>query len=473
MQRHLHLTLSLCLLVFIGFLTSCSRSPTKFESKDAEKGVVMIFAIGKEGGGTGSGFYIGDNTIITNNHVVDNADIDFLIVGRKHGENSIELQDATVQWTDRELDMAILKVPDISSEPLTLADAPITKGDKAYAIGFPSSAEQSRTAGDQEPSAADKQFFDLLVVDKKRGIIQNQESEVVQILDPTVSSGGIRKTTIRKWDPNYSKSLEVIEHDVNIGNGNSGGPLFDEAGRVIGINTQGFALDLHNNVKCSSRITELLKVLDTQNISAQVSSTSVQNILFSGMGRIMWFLIIVILTLVTYIAVTFRNKPKSESLTQYAGRVSGYTRFHRPTARESHRIPSDGPRWEGGEVVNGSSFPQEPEPRPQARYWLLKNEPTCPHQVELRISEQLLKENDFNLVIGRKKGLAHLIIDNSSISKSHAILSYRNGNFAVIDQNSANGTKINRTVLNPGERTRINSGDRLTLGEVTVSFIKG
>ena len=66
--------------------------------------------------------------------------------------------------------------------------------------------------------------------------------------------------------------------------------------------------------------------------------------------------------------------------------------------------------------------------------------------------------------------MATLIIDNSSISKVHAYISLRNGNFAVIDNGSANGTKINGTPLNPNQRTRITPGDKLTLGEVTMTF---
>jgi hypothetical protein len=466
MHQHLRIILFTSLLVLTGLLTSCNKGPEKFVAKDAEKGVVQIFAFGEKTGGTGSGFYIGNNLIITNHHVVDVSNINFLVVGRKNGEDSIELQDATVQWKDKELDMAIIKVPDIACDKLTLSTASIKKGGQAYAIGFPRSATI--------PEESMQEFLRLLG-SNKRGIIENVSKGIVQLLDPTVSSGEIRKETETTWYPKYSTKLTIIDHDVNIGHGNSGGPLFDACGRVIGINTQVFD-DGADSSKRSSNITELIKVLEKQNISAQITSTPVEDLLSTGTGWTTWLLIILILVLIGYIAITLRNKPQAESIAQYAGRVSGYTKLHRPKRNSPPSAPQHGPRWEEGKIVSGPPAQRETQPsqpttpHSQTRSWILQSGSTSPHRVQLPISEELLQQYGNNLIIGRKPGVAHLVIDNSSISKSHVILSLKNGNFAIIDQNSANGTSINGTPLNPKQRTRINPGDKLTLGEVTVEF---
>ena len=463
MLNNIKITFFISLLILTGILSSCNKGPEKFEATEAEKGVVQVFAFGEKTGGTGSGFYIGDNLIITNYHVVDVPNIKFLAVGRKNGKDSIELQDATVQWKDKELDMAIIKVPDIACDKLTLSTAPIKKGGRAYAIGFPKSASL--------PTQSDNAFGELLF-SNKRGIIKNLNSNIVQLLDPTVSSGEIRKETETTWYPKYSTKLTIIDHDVNIGHGNSGGPLFDACGRVIGINTQVFD-DGADSSKRSSNITELIKVLESQKISAQITSTPVEELLSTGTGWTTWLLFILILALVGYIAITLRNKPQSESIAQYAGRVSGYTRLHRSKDKAPSVAPQHGPRWEGGEIVTGPTAQQgapQPTPLTHTHSWILQSDSTSPHRVQLPISDELLQQYGNNLTIGRKLGVAHLVIDNSSISKSHAILSFRKGNFALIDQKSANGTSINGTALNSGQRTRINSGDRLTLGEVTVIF---
>lgn len=463
------------LLVLTGFLNSCNKGPTKFEAKEAEKGVVKIIAYDGKEESSGSGFHIGNGHIITNNHVIDKSSLKLLVVARKNSPTSIELQDATVHWTDKELDIAIIKVPEIECEGLTLCGAPVKKGSRAYAIGFPISAEISRRGGSQNLSSAEKDYYKLIVNKDKRGVIKDLNSELVQILDPTVSSGELRKTTKRKWQPNYSTKLEVIDHDVNIGHGNSGGPLFDHSGRVIGINTWGIGT-VDDNVKCSSNITELIKVLEAQDISAKITSTPADDILSSGNGGTSWFLIILVLVLAGYIFITLRNKPRSETIAQYAGRVSGYTKFHKSNGKEDPSVaPQHGPRWEEGHIVSGQPPRQKPSlsqpvspTEPHA--WILQSDSNSPLRVQLPISKELLERHGYNLTIGRKAGVAHLIINNSSISKAHAILSFRKGNFAVIDQGSANGTIINGTTLNPQQRTRINSGDKLTLGEVTLRF---
>ncbi|MCP5536135.1 MAG: trypsin-like peptidase domain-containing protein [Akkermansiaceae bacterium] len=474
MHQSLNIILFTSLLILTGCLNSCNKGPKKFVAKDAEQGVVQIFAANEKGVSSGSGFYIGDNLIVTNWHVVATPNLKLLVAGRKNGKDSIELQDATVEWSDKELDMAIIQVPDIECDELTLSSAPIQKGSRAYAIGFPASASL--------PKESMEDFYRLLF-SNKRGVIKDLDSSIVQILDPTVSSGEIRKTTKRKWFQHYSTKLEVIDHDVNIGHGNSGGPLLDECGRVIGINTAGLDAEVDNNltladnVKLSSSITELIKILERKDISANITSTPVEDILSDGFGWTTWLLLILILALAVYILVTLRNKPQSETIAQYAGRVSGYTKLQRARHKDQPVAAPHGPRWEGGKIVTDpllhqAAPPPQPTPQTQSHSWMLQSDPSSAHHVQLPISEELLKQYGYNLTIGRKPGVAHLVIDNSSISKAHAILSFRKGNFAIIDQQSANGTRINGTPLNPGQRTRINPGDILTLGEVSVDFTR-
>jgi S1-C subfamily serine protease len=482
MLNNIKITFFISSLILTGILSSCNKGPTKFEAKEAEQGVVRIVVAFRsntsQGYSSGSGFYIGNNIIVTNNHVIADRAKGKLVVARKHSKDSIEIQDGSVIWTDEELDIALIEVSEIKCEELTLSEAQIKKGSSAYAIGFPTSADTSRRSGSGKMGPSEISFIDL-AYSSNRGIQKDADTNLVQFLDPTVSSGEIRKTTTRKWFPHFSTKLEVIDHDVNIGHGNSGGPLFDECGRVIGINTQvsdvqvNPHLALADNVKLSSNITELIKVLESQKISAQITPTPVEDILSSGTGWTTWLPLILILALVAYIFISYRKKPQSESIAQYAGRVSGYTRLHRSKDKAPSVAPQHGPRWEGGEIVTGPTAQQgapQPTPLTHTHSWILQSDSTSPHRVQLPISDELLQQYGNNLIIGRKLGVAHLVIDNSSLSKSHAILSFRKGNFAVIDQKSANGTSINGTALNSGQRTRINSGDRLTLGEVTVIF---
>ncbi len=75
-----------------------------------------------------------------------------------------------------------------------------------------------------------------------------------------------------------------------------------------------------------------------------------------------------------------------------------------------------------------------------------------------------------HVTIGRKPGVAHLVIDNTSISKAHAIVSFNNGVLSVRDNSSSNGTSVNGARLAPGQQVTLNAGDQLLLGEVALSF---
>jgi serine protease Do len=142
----------------------------------------------------GSGFIISaDGYVLTNNHVVDGADnVTVRLSDRR------EL-DAKVVGTDAEYDIALLKVNATDLPVVSVGDSKLVKaGQWVVAIGSPFGFDHSVTAG--IVSAVGRQF------------------------------GGI--------DQQY---VPFIQTDVPINRGNSGGPLFDLQGRVVGINSQIFS----------------------------------------------------------------------------------------------------------------------------------------------------------------------------------------------------------------------------------------
>ena len=142
----------------------------------------------------GSGFVIDkEGHVVTNFHVVDGAtDI----------ELSFSNQDtvkATIVGTDASTDLALLKV-DVDAQaltPLALADSDnVEVGEPVVAIGNPFGLERTVTAG------------------------------IVSALQREVRA------------PNSFTIDHVIQTDAPINSGNSGGPLIDADGRVIGVNSQ-------------------------------------------------------------------------------------------------------------------------------------------------------------------------------------------------------------------------------------------
>jgi len=448
------------------------------------------------GYGSGSGFYIGDEYIITNHHVIAKANTGKLVVARRIDDHTVEIRDARVIWKDHEVDIAILKVPGITCEVQTLSEAPIEKGSRAFAIGYPTSADASRRGGSAKMGKIEVDFVNL-VYSSRRGILENADQGLVQFLDATVSSGEIRKVLTRKWQPNYKTELEVLDHDVNIGHGNSGGPLFDECGRIIGINTQGLdagsikGLSLADNVKNSSRITELIKVLNSQSITATTTSepcilatpsTNITNT-STGIDWKIWLVLgLVGLAAVASLIVAMFKKPATESYTHYLKRVSGVSRINA-------RPASSGPSWEGGKIVDSSApqqsaspqgpppiSPPSPTPAPApttSKSWTIQGnnpEPGKSPNIHFQLTSEQFERYGGEITLGRKPGAAHLVIDNTSISKAHAVITPQGSTLTVRDNNSSNGTKVNGNRISPGQSATLNAGDKLQLGEVSMTI---
>ena len=142
----------------------------------------------------GSGFIISaDGYVLTNNHVVDGADnVTVRLSDRR------EL-DAKVVGTDAQYDIALLKLNASDLPVVSLGDSKAVKaGQWVVAIGSPFGFDHSVTAG--IISAVGRNF------------------------------GGA--------DQQY---VPFIQTDVPINRGNSGGPLFNLNGQVVGINSQIFS----------------------------------------------------------------------------------------------------------------------------------------------------------------------------------------------------------------------------------------
>jgi 2-alkenal reductase len=190
-------------------LEGTAFEPARIYDARAE-GVVTIFAFfGPDAGGTGgqgSGFVVSDDGyILTNSHVVTNAGTDQPENVSAAGQVFVEFRDgdrvaARVVGWDLFGDVALLKV-DPTRHPLApvpLGDSSeVLVGEPVAAIGSPFGAENSLATG-------------------------------------VVSATG---RTIPALTSSFSL-VDAIQIDAPINRGNSGGPLFDARGRVIGINAQ-------------------------------------------------------------------------------------------------------------------------------------------------------------------------------------------------------------------------------------------
>ena len=148
--------------------------------------------------GIGSGVIVSrDGIIITNNHVIENADR--VVVRLKDGKEEIP---AKVLGTDPATDLAVLKIEGNNFPAIPLTNSKRVKvGDVVLAIGSPFGLQHTVTSG--IVSALGRSDLGIL---SERGGYEN-----------------------------------FIQTDAAINPGNSGGALIDNRGRLIGINTAIFS----------------------------------------------------------------------------------------------------------------------------------------------------------------------------------------------------------------------------------------
>lgn len=70
------------------------------------------------------------------------------------------------------------------------------------------------------------------------------------------------------------------------------------------------------------------------------------------------------------------------------------------------------------------------------------------------------------IILGRKSGVVHLLVRNTSISGQHATLLASADGLTVEDRNSSNGTRVNGQRLSPFAPHALKPGDTLEVGEL-------
>ena len=276
---------------------------------EARKGIVMVRGTisdtqGNSQYGWGTGWAIGKpgepvEYFVTNGHVVAEAyEYPKLYPGQIFGEVQVFYSEAENDYVQAQVvyyspgtekDIAIVKIPSPTDKrvALTLRDSDtVEMGMTAYALGFP---------GD----SSNRQTFPTFGMD-----------------DVTITRGIISNQVIPSW-----ATHEAFQMDVSIAGGNSGGPLVDERGRVIGINTSAAAdpqTGLSLGMNYAIIIDELTKILDGERIEYTMAG-----------GGVSWaqpwfayvFLPIGILALAGGIVLLVTSQKNGQGAPAYAGAV--------------------------------------------------------------------------------------------------------------------------------------------------------
>ncbi|WP_343527369.1 trypsin-like peptidase domain-containing protein [Sphingomonas sp.] len=202
--------LSRLVLAFVVIVAGLAAGPARADDIAATaRSVVRVVTIAMVDGevagfGHGSGFAVAPNRIVTNAHVVELAERypDNVVIGVVPSEGSKSYQGRVIAYDSRR-DLALIEVSEAKLPPAALFTGAVTEGDQVIALGYPGNVDLATAQ-----SAAD----------------------YIRPLSPVRSQGvasGRRALT----------GIEVLLHTASIARGNSGGPLLDPCGRVIGVNS--------------------------------------------------------------------------------------------------------------------------------------------------------------------------------------------------------------------------------------------
>lgn len=163
--------------------------------EECKRSVVVIEVATATGGGTGTGVIMtSDGYIATNHHVIENSER--IRVSFYDGSQAY----ATLVGSSAMDDLAVIKVERTDLIPATFADSgQCYVGQTVYAIGTPAGSDFSWTT--------------------TKGIISYVNREVKQY----------------NSDGTLAKKLRLLQTDAKVNPGNSGGPLVNADGHVVGI----------------------------------------------------------------------------------------------------------------------------------------------------------------------------------------------------------------------------------------------
>lgn len=177
---------------------------------------------------TGSGVLISDNIIITNYHVIENADKVEAILNI----NGIpETYSARVLCSDKTNDLAIVCIKDDNFKsqgpvPFKIIPNTVDVGTSVFAMGFPLTS----FLGDE-----------------------------VKITDGIISSKS-----------GFDGDMVTYQISAPIQPGNSGGPLFDKSGNLVGITNAGIDKTIAENVGYAIKSPYVLNIIDSAPINIKI-----------------------------------------------------------------------------------------------------------------------------------------------------------------------------------------------------------
>lgn len=181
----------------------------------ARNGTVFVLSFGDDGAATGSGALIAADLVLTNSHVVEGSDKKYVVGLAGHGYRAaVKISDTFVARNHRS-DFALLRLEKPIGGKILVLGAPVQDLDDVYAAGYPATVDKMG-----------QRLDDFL------------NGDILSVPDVVISTGAVQNVMDGK------AGVEIVTHSARINHGNSGGPLLNGCGQIVGLNTWGSLEDV-------------------------------------------------------------------------------------------------------------------------------------------------------------------------------------------------------------------------------------
>jgi hypothetical protein len=464
------------ILLALVFLALPAAPALAFDAKKADQSVirVVVFEIknGKRTGtySFGTGFVVDNEYVVTNHHVTDDSEFtkDGGSSERVVVDGSVKnLRAAQLVWQSAELDLAVLKVPGLTRPTLAISSAvPLDYPEKAapvWAIGFPGIADRSIT------------------------------SETA-FTHSTVTQGIVGKVVMGRAGQK-DKVRPIIQHNASINKGNSGGPLFDNCGVVVGVNTFGavstmevsrdqrgrdiaagmpntgifYSPHISNLIDAQKTVAALAPMRLTLTPAPCAAATTGEA---AGLPVWLYGVIGLVVLLALTSTVLALRKGTTREIVRVVESYSAYIRRKGdPPSIKVRKEASRAPSRAASATAPARAATAAPAASGAGVLVLTSRGGDKKFRVEITAEEldRAAGQAEGGVVLGRSKSLSDKVVDDPSVSRRHAKLFLSvDGVLMVEDMGSAYGTKINGKALGQNEAGGLKPGDKLTVGGVVL-----
>lgn len=338
-----------------------------------------------------------------------------------------------------EKDIAILKLEEPTNKRIALLIKDSDKvqvGDEATALGFPGVSDN----------------------------VQDPETINHGVEDVTVTKGIVSK----RVKPN-ARDYDTFQMDASINHGNSGGPLVDNNGYVIGMNTLGNAKDSNMNYAIVSN--EIIDILNSERIGYQ--TTALKN------PALLSLIVVGVILLAGGIVMLLIPAGKKTAATGAVtgaaagmGAVPGQPQAGaNPYAAQQRPVAQGYPQQAGVRVASAGVQPQaaaQPAAASSQGRPILK----C---IKGQFAGKAFDLSRGKVVLGRDPASCNLVFNKETpgISSKHCQMSYdaASGSFLLTDLGSSYGTYTGSgKKLEPNVPERLSAGDSFYLADENVKF---